>query len=143
MASGPLRLKAHDVKDLTVLSAMLQDAVVKPADMTFLPSARRFAVTFNRFRWEEKDGVAERVRTGLRLETVSGVKTRNWQGGPETVLSLLSLLPQEHDRGVRLLLVFSGEASILIEADGIDAYLEDITEPWAATGRPHHDPTEG
>ena len=40
-------------EDLQVLSARLQDAVLKLRDMSWQPKKRRFAVVVNRLQWEE------------------------------------------------------------------------------------------
>ena len=48
-----LRLAAADTEDLQVLSARLQDAVLKLRDMSWQPKKRRFAVVVNRLQWEE------------------------------------------------------------------------------------------
>jgi hypothetical protein len=39
----PLKLAAFDADDLAVLSAHLQDAVIRVGDVTYLPDKRRFA----------------------------------------------------------------------------------------------------
>ena len=44
-----LRLAAIDEEDLAVVSAYVQDAVLKVGDMVYLPRERRFAVGMNRF----------------------------------------------------------------------------------------------
>jgi hypothetical protein len=52
-AMNPLKLIALDEEDLAVLSSLLQDAVVRVADMTYLPGQKRFAAVLNRFDWEK------------------------------------------------------------------------------------------
>jgi len=48
-----LKLIALDEEDLAVVSSLLQDAVVRVADMTYLPAHKRFAAIVNRFVWEK------------------------------------------------------------------------------------------
>ena len=48
----PLRLKAEDQDDLTVISAALQDAVGQLGDFSFDARSRRFLMVVNRYRWE-------------------------------------------------------------------------------------------
>ena len=50
-----IRLIALDEEDLAVLSAHVQDAVLKVGDIVYLPKERRFAVAMNRFIWEKAD----------------------------------------------------------------------------------------
>ena len=68
----PLHLGAADADDLTILSALIQDAVLTVADIAWDGSARRLALLVNRFRWEDRritDGQqpAERVRSILLI----------------------------------------------------------------------------
>ena len=48
-----LKLLALDEEDLAVLSAYVQDAVLKVGDLIYLPKEQRFAVAMNRFIWEK------------------------------------------------------------------------------------------
>ena len=43
VAMTDLKLIALDEEDLAVVSSLLQDAVVRVADMTYVPSQKRFA----------------------------------------------------------------------------------------------------
>ena len=45
-----LKLIALDAEDLAVISAHLQDAVMKVGDLAFLPREKRFAAVANRLR---------------------------------------------------------------------------------------------
>ncbi len=58
----PLRLKALDAEDLSVMAALVQDAVFPAAEMRFDRKARRFALLINRFRWEDADRAEARKR---------------------------------------------------------------------------------
>lgn len=51
----PLKLRARDLDDMAVLAAMLQDAVVRPAEMTYLARDKRFVMVISRFRWEDPE----------------------------------------------------------------------------------------
>lgn len=91
-----LKLIALDEEDLAVVSSLLQDAVIRVADMTYVPGQKRFAAVLNRFDWEtaatqsEKD--YRRRRTALRFDRVFGAKMRNVKpGASERVLSLLAV----------------------------------------------------
>ncbi len=46
-----LKLIALDADDLKVISAHLQDAVLRVGDIAYLPRERRFAALGNRFDW--------------------------------------------------------------------------------------------
>lgn len=51
----PLKIRARDLDDMSVLAAMLQDAVVRPAEMTYLAREKRFVMVMSRFRWEDPE----------------------------------------------------------------------------------------
>ena len=51
----PLKLRARDLDDMKVIAAMLQDAVVRPAEMAYLAREKRFVMVLSRFRWEDPE----------------------------------------------------------------------------------------
>ena len=72
-----LKLQGLDEEDLAVLSAHVQDAVLKVGDLLYLPQEQRFAVGMNRFIWEKADGrrrTYERRRTALTFDRVKAVQ---------------------------------------------------------------------
>ncbi|MGE4217809.1 MAG: DUF2948 family protein [Alphaproteobacteria bacterium] len=139
-APAPLRLRARDVEDLAVISALVQDALVAVHDIAYLPEAQRFVLAVNRFRWEAEAGSAaegERVHAGLRFEGVGQARFRGIdRGRPGRVLSLLAIA---HDAGSAIL-HFAEGAAIQLEVAALDCVLEDMDEPWPALRRPQHAP---
>lgn len=143
---GHLKLRAESDEDITVLSAVLQDAVTLMADMTYIPKERRFAAMFNRYLWEAEKldaglDACMRVRSGLHFDGVLKVTTLNMPPRQSTkVLELLAVEsgPQEGGQGWDIVLVFAGGSIIRLEAECIDAYLSDIGAPWPARCRPRH-----
>jgi Protein of unknown function (DUF2948) len=140
----PLKLIALDEEDLAVLSSLLQDAVLRVADMAYLPKQRRFAAALNRFEWEKsgKDAGKNylRRRTALRFDRVFGAKLKNVKpGAGERVLSLLAVgfTPKAPPSGT-LTLTFSGDASIQLEVECIEAELKDLGPQWRTRSKPQH-----
>jgi hypothetical protein len=139
----PLKLIALDNEDLAVLSAHLQDAVVRVADMTFLKAERRFAAVANRFdHGSVSAGKSEAVRrrTGLRFERVQSAQVANLSlGSKDTVLSLLAIqfAPSAEPEGI-VTLHFSGGAAIRLKVDCIEAEMTDLGAAWATTNIPTH-----
>jgi Protein of unknown function (DUF2948) len=62
----PLKLRARDLDDMAVIAAMLQDAVVRPAEMTYLERDKRFVMVLSRFRWEDPEPRAVAVADTAR-----------------------------------------------------------------------------
>jgi hypothetical protein len=142
----PLKLIALDEDDLSVVSSLLQDAVLRVADMTYVPAQKRFAAVLNRFDWEtavkvdEKDNEFRRRRSALRFDRVFGAQLKNIKPrASERVLSLLavSFEPKEPPSG-HVTLYFSGDASIQLEVECIEAELRDLGPQWRTRSKPQH-----
>ena len=130
---------AHDVQDLSVVSSLLQDAIVPVFDMVYLEKDATFALAVNRFHWEDCESVTpgERVHAGLRFDRVYKVQYRQIdRSGPDRFISLLSIA---YDAGV-VVLHFAGGAAIRLEVDGLLRFLKDLDVPWPTIWRPEHNP---
>lgn len=144
----PLKLIALDEEDLAVVSSLLQDAVIRVADMTYLPGQRRFAAVLNRFDWESatKEGGKDfrRRRTAIRFDRVFGAKMKNVKPGfGERVLALLAVNfePAEAPGGY-VTLTFSGDASVRLQVECIEAELRDLGPAWRTRTKPEHPGSE-
>jgi hypothetical protein len=142
-----LKLIALDAEDLDILSAHLQDAVLKVGDMAFLPRERRFAAVLNRFDWLAATPAGrtrarnERRRTALRFERVSDAHLQGIDlKAKDRVLALLAIKfePQRSPGGV-ITLLFAGDAAVRFEVDCIEAELRDLGAVWRARTKPEHD----
>ena len=76
-----LKLIAKTIEDLRVISAHLQDSIVKTSDIANLKKNRIFLMQINRFMWEDVEkGVFrknKRIRTILKFENVLKVTSKN------------------------------------------------------------------
>jgi hypothetical protein len=140
-----LKLAAADAEDLQILSARLQDAVLKLKNVTWLPKKRRFAAVLNRLQWE--DGGKTRARAGLHFDGVLKVQSHKVKlGAGEAVVSLLAVrfTPNEgEDPGGTIEIVLAGGGAIRLTVECIDAELADMTGAWAARGTPDHEASDG
>ena len=75
-----LKLLAQDDEDLKIISAHLQDAIMRVGDMVYLPRRRRFVAVMNRFCWEDcgehQAGRARSGGTAFRQRTEGAVARR-------------------------------------------------------------------
>jgi hypothetical protein len=138
-----LRLLAEDEEDLKILSAHLQDAIVRVGNLAYLPKQRRFAALVDRYCWEcHSDGHhGTRVRAGLHFNGVLSVKTlKVRRDDPAAVVALLAInfLPGA-DGGGAVDFVLAGGGRIRLDVECIDAQLRDMTKPRPAVARPAHD----
>jgi hypothetical protein len=141
-----LKLLAVDSEDLAVISAHVQDAVVRVPDMGYVKSEQRFAFLMNRYAWEA-DG---RRRRGARkraamhfnrvLEVkVTGINLKSEEG----VLELLSVTFEAVDAPAGMVeLAFAGGGTIRLTGECLEARLKDLGAAWGARKRPLHDLTE-
>ncbi len=137
-----LRLVALDQEDLAIISAHLQDAEVRIADLAYLPQERRFAFVAQRFDWECSLNEPPRRRlTGLHFERVLGARCRGIdRAKPDTVLNLIGVTFEETDApsGTATLLFENGSA-IQLEIECVEAQMKDLGPVWPCSKRPTHD----
>lgn len=143
---APLRLKALDVEDLTVIAALVQDAVFPASEMRWDSKARRFALLLNRCRWEHAVNAPrhgfERVQAVLAFEDVMRVQSQGVdKSDPEMVFSLLAIAFHPSGDGMgRIELTLAGDGVIALEVETLEVILRDVTRPYVApSGKaPHH-----
>ncbi|WP_310496070.1 DUF2948 family protein [Sandarakinorhabdus sp.] len=128
-----LALLAASGDDLPPLSALLQDATLRLADIAYDRRARRLVCLVNRYRREAPG--QSRIRCVLRLETVAAVQRHSWPSDPEAVVNILSLAQD----GDWLVLTFGGGAALRARAEVVDVLLEDVGEAWNTARVPQHD----
>ncbi len=132
----PLRLLAHDADDLMIISAALQDAILRPVDIVWEKGPRRVTLALSRFCWECG---GTRVMAAMQFGDVLGVKSRRLPRGPESALELLAIdfEPGEAPGG-RVILMFAGGGDLRIDVDCVDAVVADLSERWPAQTAPEH-----
>ena len=138
--STALKLYGRSPADMEVISAHLQDAVAQIGDMAYLADEQRFVLLANRFCWEN-ERAPMRVRSALQLANVVSIRQKKLNlTRREGVVALLAVhfLPNKLPAG-EMRLQFAGGGEIGLEVEACEAILEDITAPWAAKARPHHD----
>ncbi len=145
-----LKLAAVDEEDLRVISAHMQDALVRVGDISWMPQKGRFVVLANRYEWlshmRAEGDTPRQARTGLHFDSVLSVKSRNIrQDAKDGVLSLLAIafIPHETPPGGYIDLIFAGDGCIRLEVECIEAWMEDLGECWEVDCLPCHDDERG
>jgi hypothetical protein len=128
-----MRLWAQDEEDAAIVSALLQDACVKPAEVHYDAKARRVVILAHRFCWECE--TPQRVHAALRIENVTKARRRGWPDAPAPALELLGLVFDSSG----ITLAFAGGTEIELEVEVLDLILEDLDQPAAAPSVPHHE----
>ncbi|MEJ2374600.1 MAG: DUF2948 family protein [Pseudolabrys sp.] len=148
MSDDLLKFIVLDEEDLEVVSAHVQDAIVKTGEVLWRPQEKRVVVALSRFDWEgaqNGDPEYHRRRAALRFERVLACKCRDIDpAGKDVVLNLLAVEFAETDApsGV-VTLVFSGGKALRLEVECLEAELADLGPSWSAAGCPAHSVIEG
>mgnify|MGYP000713256846 CR=1 FL=1 len=115
-----LKLIAKTEEDLKVISAHLQDSIVKTSDIASLKKNRIFLMQLNRFMWEDVEkGVFrknKRIRTVLKFENIIKVSSKNVnQNKNDRFLDFLAIETfKMPDKNYEMKLIFSGDSIIRI-----------------------------
>lgn len=134
--AAPLRLLAEDADDLQIMSAALQDAIMRPVDIQWERKARRLTVVLSRFCWECG---GTRVMSAMQFGDVESVKSRRLPRAPEGALELLAMdfIPTEAPSG-RVVMMFAGGGDLRIDVECLDAVLTDLSDRWPVQVAPEH-----
>ncbi|MCX7312457.1 MAG: DUF2948 family protein [Alphaproteobacteria bacterium] len=138
-----LKLLALDQEDVEVLSAHLQDAVVKTADIRWRPAEQRVVVALNRFDWAAANCAAPefcRRRAALRFERVTSCKCRDISAvDKDQVLNLLAVVFEATDQPAGVVtLTFSGGGTLRLEVECLEGELADLGPVWVTECCPEH-----
>ena len=135
MRAKNLKLIARTDEDLRIISAHLQDSIVKTTDIASLKKNKIFLMQLNRFMWEDVEkGVFrknKRIRTVLKFDNVIEVNSKNIsQTSKDRFLDFLAIESnQMPDNNYEMKLIFSGDSVIRIIAEVIEVTLDDQGEP--------------
>ncbi len=151
---GGLKLAAMDAEDLAVVSAHLQDAVLKRSAMTYTPARGRFALVCNRFDWvaaQARGGLLGRIlgkgqaytrrQSTLVIDRVSRASHAGLAEG-DPVLNLLGVVftpaNDEDAAAGEIRLHFAGGGCIRLDVECVEARLADLGPAWATHAKPDH-----
>ncbi len=134
-----LHLAAADEADLAVISAQMQDALIKRADMRYDARRRRFILVANRFAWDalpEK----QRRRAGLHFDDVEAAQVLGLDNArPDAVLSLLAITFTAGEAPAGMIdLHFAAGLQIRLSVAAINISLADLGGMWSTAQVPAH-----
>jgi Protein of unknown function (DUF2948) len=140
------RLIAFDADDLAVISANLQDALIRVSDMAYLPASKQFAMIASRFDWigaaSKKAGspCCERVRTGLHFGRVLKVSCLGFQQKDRAlIVNLLDIGFKQTEAPAGFVeFVFSGGRALRLYVECLEAEIRDLGLRWQARSAPNH-----
>ena len=139
-----LKLIAKTDEDLRVISAHLQDSIVKTSDIANLKKNRIFLMQLNRFMWEDVEkGVFrknKRIRTVVKFENILKATSKNInQKKNDRFLDFLAIETfKMPDKNYEMNLIFSGDTVIKLITEAIELTLDDQGLPWESKNKPKH-----
>lgn len=137
-----LKLLALDSEDLEVISAHLQDAIIKVSEMGYAQRDRRFACLMNRFDWTAADGRSKglRKRAAIHFDRVNSVLASGFDlNAKDGVLELLAITFEPSDPpGGTIQMSFAGGGTLRLQVECLEARLQDLGAAWAARAKPQH-----
>ena len=139
----PVKFVALDKEDLEVVSAHLQDAEVRVADVHWRPAEKRLVLAVDRFDWPAAMATTpelRRCRSALRFERVLACKCKNVDpAGKDNVLNLLAVEFAEASAPAgAVTLTFSGGATLRLEVECLEVELVDLGPIRVADCCPSH-----
>ena len=142
-----LRLIALDTEDLAILSTHVQDAILRVADINWLPRERHFVLAMNRFVWEASVGGSRRRRRDYqrrravlhfaRVEKVQSVGIDRDATGAVLDLLTVHFEPGNAPSG-DVVLYFAGGATIRLTVEVLEVELTDLGPAWSTPLAPRH-----
>ena len=141
-----LKLVAMDEEDLQIISAHVQDAVLKVSDLDYRPAEQRFLLACNRFSRDQKPVATrgkesfERRRSVVHFERVTSVRAQNidrTHGDDVLALLAINFEPAEAPSGV-IELVFAADKTIRLTVEVIEMRLTDLGPAWETGNKPDH-----
>jgi len=137
-----LKLIALDQDDLEVVSAHLQDAAVRRADIHWRPAEQRLVIGLHRFDWEAAYAPSPQFRrrcAALRFDRVRACKARNIDPAKDQILNLLAIAFAQRDPPAGIVtLLFDGGGALRLEVECLEVELADLAPDWLAATRPEH-----
>ena len=129
-----LHLLADSEKDVALISALVQDAILSSDDIRYDPLQQHVALLMSRFRWEDAATAASRVRSLLVIREVSAASRLRWPAEAQP----LELLALRQAQGT-IRLDFAGGAALRLGVRGLRLALEDVSESWRVRRSPRHE----
>ncbi len=148
-SENPVRLRAENAEDLQVISALIQDAVGRNSETSWMPRHNRFALMLNRFRWEDKENASQQGRPFERVQSTLVINNVLKAGGDginpadkEAIFSTLSIVFELGEDGAgEVVIVLAGDGAIRLKVECLDVTLTDVSRPYKARAKaaPAHD----
>ena len=132
--SNNLKLIAQDEEQLTIISSLVQDSIIKSNEMGYDNNSKRFALLMNRYRNEENK--PSRVRSAMHFDYVGLVKSIgiDKQSKDEILVLLAIRFVMKSKPSGSVFLEFADNKSVTFDIESIDM----STGDWLVLSRTRH-----
>ena len=137
--SNNLKLIAQDEEQLTIISSLTQDSIIKTNEMGYDKKTKRFAILMNRYRHEEED--PSRIRSAIHFDYTETLKSVGIdRKSKDDILVLLAIRFESTVKpSGSIFLEFSDNKSITIDVESVEVFLTDMGDPWKIPNKPIHE----
>ena len=119
------KIIAHTPEDLKLISACCSEGRVKTGNIKYLPKNKIFLLFIDRLVKEEENN-KDRVSSIIKFEYIYSSKSKNInQKNMDLTIELLAIDIFKKDHNYEIILLFSNNGFITLNAEIIDVVLED------------------
>ena len=119
------KIIAHSSEDLKLISACCSEGRVKTGNIKYLPKNKIFLLFIDRLLKEEENN-KDRVSSIIKFEYIYSSKSKNInQKNMDLTIELLAIDIFKKDHNYEIILLFSNNGFITLNAEIIDVVLED------------------
>ena len=122
------KIIAQSPLDLQVISACCSEAKVKISNIKYLSKTKIFLLLIER-KSKEKDNKERKISSIIKFEFIDSSKSKNIdQSNPEYILELLAIDLLKKNYNYEIILLFSNNGIITLNAEIMEVTLEDLRQ---------------
>tara|TARA_Y100000590_G_scaffold148574_1_gene170646 strand:+ start:1065 stop:1463 length:399 start_codon:yes stop_codon:yes gene_type:complete len=122
------KIIAQNQEDLRVISALCSEAKIIQSEIKFLKDNKIFLISLEREN-KEKNNSKEKIKSILKFEFIEKSQSKNIsQNNEENILELLAIDLFKKQNNYEIILLFSNNGIITLEAEIMEVTLEDLRQ---------------
>ena len=122
------KIIAQNQEDLRVISALCSEARIKQSDIKFLKDNKIFLISLERDS-KEKNNSKEKINSVLKFEFIDKSQSKNIdQNNKDNILLLLAIDLFKKENNYEIILLFSKNRIITLDAEIMEVTLEDLKQ---------------
>tara|TARA_Y100000591_G_scaffold332208_1_gene368683 strand:+ start:814 stop:1212 length:399 start_codon:yes stop_codon:yes gene_type:complete len=120
------KIIAQNQDDLRVISALCSESKIKQSEIKFLKKNKIFLISLEREN-KENNNKNKRINSILKFDFIEKSKSKNInQNDEESILELLAIDLFKKEKNYEIVLLFSNNGIITLEAEVIEIELDNI-----------------